>query len=129
MRLALAAAAALAALSTAQASDLTCPATLETDEVIAGVQASYSFRYVSFFDGDPAEMTDLAPEDASEQSRIEQQWRLVRSPGRPITMVCRYHGTDRTVQKVVPDDIKECRLQGFVDSAGEVVGSPTLSCS
>jgi hypothetical protein len=129
MRLALAAAAAIASLSAAQASDLSCPASLdEGDDGVAGTSGPRSFRYVSFFDGDPSQMADLAPEDNSSTSQIDQHWRLVRSESRPIVMVCRYHDTQNTIQKEVPDDVRECRLQGFIDSSGEIVGSPTLSC-
>lgn len=118
-----------AVLSTASAGDFSCPASIEEgDDGVSGTAGSRSLRYVSFFDGDPSQMTDLAPEDTSNTSRIEQHWRLVRSAGRPIVMVCRYHGTQNTIQKEVPEDVKECRLQGFVDSDGEIVGSPTLSC-
>jgi hypothetical protein len=43
-------------------------------------------------------------------------------------MVCRYHGTDETVKKEVPADVKQCRLSGLVSEQGEVVGSPSLEC-
>jgi hypothetical protein len=128
MRLALAAAAAIASLSAAQASGLSCPASIEADDGMGEGLGTHAFRYVSFFDGDPADLTDLAPEDNSDKATIEQNWRLFRSPGRPIVMVCRYHDTQSTVQKEVPDDIKQCRLQGTMSGDGEIVGSPVLSC-
>jgi hypothetical protein len=53
---------------------------------------------------------------------------MFRTPGRPIVMICRYHGTDATVRKDVPVSIKECRLEGQMDGKGEVLGSPTLTC-
>jgi hypothetical protein len=83
---------------------------------------------VSFYDGDPSEMADLAPEEGPNPKVIEQRWQLTRTPGRPIVMVCRYHGTDRTIRKEVPPDIKECRLEGLITESGEIVGSPTLAC-
>ena len=127
LRLTIAAAAILAS-HTATASELSCPATLTADETAGGVEASYKFRYVSFYDGDPSEMADLAPAEGPNPKVLEQRWQLTRHAGRPIVMVCRYHGTDRTVQKEVPADIRECRLEGLVDTAGEIVGSPTLKC-
>lgn len=112
MRLILVAAVAFAAaLSTAGASELGCPATLDNDETAGGLPVSYKFRYVSFFDGDPAEMVNLAPEEGPNSKVLEQRWQLTRSPGRPIVMVCRYHETDRTVVKEVPPDAKNASLR------------------
>lgn len=128
MRSVLPFAAAIAAVSSARAEPFGCPATLEVDNPAGGPSQSYKFRYVSFYDGDPSEMADLAPEEGPNPKVVEQRWQLRRTPGRPIVIVCRYHGTERTVRKEVPTDIKECRLEGFVDENGEIVGSPTLTC-
>lgn len=129
MRSMLVAAAAFAAvLSSAGASELTCPATLENDNTPAGLPQSFKFRYVSFFDGDPREMADLAPEEGPNPKVLEQRWQFTRAPGRPIVMVCRYHGTDRTTVTEVPAGIQECRLEGLITDQGEIVGSPTLAC-
>lgn len=129
MRLALAAAAvAIASLSAAHASDLSCPASIEADETAGGLPESFGFRYVSFFDGDPREMADLAPEEGPNPKVLEQRWQFTRAPGRPIVMVCRYHGTDRTIVTEVPADTQECRLEGLVTDEGEIVGSPTMTC-
>ena len=122
------AAAIAATLSTAAASELSCPATLDTDETSGGMPVSYKFRYVSFFDGDPREMADLAPDEGPNPKVLEQRWQFTRSPDRPIVMVCRYHGTDRTIATEVPPDVQECRLEGLITDNGEVVGSPTLTC-
>ncbi len=127
MRLALAAAAAIVSLSAAHASDLSCPASVDGDDG-AGGQTSHAFRHVSFFDGDPREMADLAPEEGPNPKVIEQRWQFSRAPGRPIVMVCRYHGTDRTTAQEVPAHVNECRLEGLITDEGEIVGSPTLSC-
>ncbi|MBP6014833.1 MAG: hypothetical protein KBA31_21605 [Alphaproteobacteria bacterium] len=130
MRLAhaLAAAILLAASTTASASPLNCPAELAADDGAGGTEAVHKFRYVSFFDGDPSEMADLAPEEGPNPKLLEQRWQLTRTAGRPIVMVCRYHGTDRTLRQEVPPDVQECRLNGFIDATGEIIGSPTLEC-
>ncbi len=117
-----------AAASTATAGELSCPATLDGDDTAGGLPQSHKFRYVSFFDGDPREMADLAPEEGPNPKVLEQRWQFTRAPGRPIVMVCRYHGTDQTVTREVPSDVQECRLEGLVSEDGEVVGSPTLTC-
>jgi hypothetical protein len=58
-----AAAAALLSAGTAQAASFTCPATLDSDATSGGQPQTFKFRYVSFFDGDPEELADLAPEE------------------------------------------------------------------
>ena len=111
-----------------------CPATVTVDEKPAGsaagaVSVEHKFRYVSFFDGDPKDQADLAPDDAGPNpTKLRQSWELTRSAGRPITMVCRYHDTDKTFVDVVPLSIKSCTLTGEMDAQGNVIGSPMLEC-
>jgi hypothetical protein len=131
MRLVITLATAAAALMSAgivQAASFTCPATIESDNTAGGMPQTFKFRYVSFFDGDPGELADLAPEELPNPDKLMQRWEFVRSKGRPIVMVCRYHGTQQTVRKDVPANIKECRLEGTIDAKGEIQGSPTLTC-
>jgi len=123
-----AAAAALLSAGTAQAASFTCPATLDSDATSGGQPQTFKFRYVSFFDGDPLELADLAPEELPNPDKLTQRWEFVRTKGRPIVMICRYHGTQQTVRKEVPANIKECRLEGTIDAKGEIQGSPTLTC-
>jgi hypothetical protein len=124
------AAAVVAALSVpgAYAEAFTCPASIESDTTSGGQPQSFKFRYVSFFDGDPEELVNLAPHDGPDPKKLVQHWQFTRTKGRPIIMICRYHGTQQTVRKEVPASIKECRLDGTMDDKGEVVGSPTLTC-
>ena len=117
---------ALPALGHAEA--FTCPATIESDNTSGGMPQSFKFRYVSFFDGDPADLADLAPDEGPDPKKLNQRWEFTRTPGRPIIMICRYHGTNATVRKEVPVSIKECRLEGLIDAKGEIQGSPKLEC-
>jgi hypothetical protein len=119
---------ALFAAGTAQAAPFNCPSEVESDQTSGGTPQSFKFRYVSFFDGDPAELADLAPEEGPSANTLQQRWEFVRSKGRPIVMICRYHGTSQTVRKDVPLGVKECKLEGLIDANGEIVGSPTLTC-
>lgn len=115
-----------------------CPATITVDEPLQGadgelpglkVKVEHKFRYVSFYEGDPRDQADLAPdEDGPNPGKLEQRWELTRAPGQPITMVCRYHGTDRTYTEVVPSRVKSCVLSGEMDENGDVLGSPELEC-
>ena len=120
--------ASLAMTSGLRAEPFTCPAAVETANTAGGLPQSFKFRYVSFFDGDPADLADLAPEEGPDPKKLQQRWELTRSKDRPIVMICRYHGTDKTVRREVPLSIKECRLEGQMDDKGEVLGSPTLTC-
>ena len=123
-----AAAVALLSAGAAEAASFTCPATIESDTTSGGLPQSFKFRYVSFFDGDPLELADLAPEELPNPDKLTHRWEFVRTKGRPIVMICRYHGTQQTVRKDVPANINECRLEGAIDAKGEIQGSPTLTC-
>jgi len=118
----------IAGSSGARAETFACPAQVESDTTSGGLPQSFKFRYVSFFDGDPADLVDLAPDDGPDAKKLEQRWEFTRTPGRPIVMICRYHGTDMTVRRDVPLEIEECRLDGLMNDKGEVQGSPTLTC-
>lgn len=120
--------AALMTTGAAQAASFTCPATLDSDATSGGQPQTFKFRYVSFFDGDPEELADLAPDELPNPDKLTQRWEFTRTKGRPIVMICRYHGTQQTVRKEVPANIKECRLEGTIDAKGEIQGSPTLTC-
>jgi hypothetical protein len=120
-------------LGMASASAGPCPATISVNERPAGSAAAavlveHPFRYVSFYEGNPKDQADLAPDEGPDPKKLEQHWELTRTPGQSITMVCRYHGTDKTVVDVVPPGIKGCTLTGEMDAHGEVIGSPTLEC-
>jgi hypothetical protein len=121
--------AALLAATDASAEAFTCPGEIESDATAGGQPQSFKFRYVSFFDGDPEDLADLAPEEGPDPNKLTQRWQFTRSKGRPIIMICRYHGTQQTVRKEVPLHIKECRLEGLIDDKGEIIGSPTLTCN
>jgi len=112
----------------ALAEDFGCPLELASDQSAGGQPQSFKFRYVSFFDGEPAEDVDLAPEEGPDQTKLEQRWEFTRMKGRPIVMICRYHATKETVRKEVPLGITECRLEGLITAKGEIVGSPALEC-
>jgi hypothetical protein len=127
-RIFLCAASAVAASTVgAEAAPFSCPTEIESDNTAGGLPQSFKFRYVSFFDGDPKDLADLAPEEGPDPKKLQQRWELTRSKDRPIVMICRYHGTDKTVRREVPLSIKECRLEGEMNDKGEVLGSPTLT--
>ncbi len=107
-----------------------CPASIPDDVNTShgSFQVEHKFRYVSFYVGDPKDQADLAPDDGPNPGKLEQHWELTRGPGEKIAMVCRYHGTDKTVTSLLPPSVKSCTLTGEMDAHGDVVGSPTLEC-
>lgn len=108
-----------------------CPATVTDDVSVSGgsAQVEHKFKEVAFYVGDPKDNDGVPSDDDSEKPRqLDQHWELTRVPGKPITMVCRYHGTNKTVVDAVPVSIKSCVLEGEMDAHGEVVGSPKLTC-
>ena len=110
-----------------------CPPTISVDEKPPGsaagaIPVEHKFRYVSFFEGDPKDQADLAPDDGPNPKKLEQRWDLTRMPGQTITMVCRYHGTDKTITQVLPPAISSCTLKGEMDGHGEIIGSPVFEC-
>lgn len=113
----------------ASAQTLSCPHSVESDLTSSGQPQSYDFRYVSFFDGDPSGLANLAPDEGPNPKVLDQRWDLQRTPGHSINMVCRYHGTEKTVVMEVPVEVTQCKLTGLVSEQGEIVGSPSLECN
>jgi hypothetical protein len=114
------------------AESFTCPPSIAVSEAPAAVDGftassetkHYPFRFVSFFDGDPKEMADLAPDEELKADIIVQVWDLEPTEGRAITAVCRYRGTEATLQATLPDTIKSCTL--VTPKTGNA--AVTLSC-
>lgn len=104
-------------LTSAQAM-VSCP--MATDPLV-------QVKYVSFFDGDPAQMIELAPDDASAEGKLDLTWQF--GPRRPegVTMVCNYSNSE-TQRTPLPETVSVCKLTGEIDGGGDVAGSPTLIC-
>lgn len=113
-----------------------CPASIVVEEApkaaagwtVNGAEATRGFRYVSFFDGDPKEMVELAPDDNAKGTKLMQKWELTRNADRAINVICRYHDTEATLSKELPVGVKGCDLTGEINEKGEIQGSPTLMC-
>lgn len=113
-----------------------CPASIVVEEgpkavetwTVNGAEATHAWRYVSFFDGDPKEMVELAPSDDAKGKKLTQKWELTRNADRAINVICRYHDTEATLSKELPVGVKGCTLTGEINDKGEIQGSPTLMC-
>jgi hypothetical protein len=137
MRLHLIAAACLATLAASPAlatEEFTCPKSIEVAETPTAVtgwtgeagKTTHDFRHVSFFDGDPKDMVDLAPDEQVTGKSLKQTWQLETEAG--ITVVCRYHDSAATFTAKLPTGIKSCMLTGEVDGQGQIIGTPLLAC-
>lgn len=84
-------------------------------------------KYVSFFDGDPAQMVELAPDDASADGKLDLTWQFGPRTPEGVTMVCSYSNSE-TQRTPVPEGVTVCKLTGEIDGGGNVAGSPTLVC-
>lgn len=109
--------AALAVAGSAQAM-VSCP--MPPDPLV-------QMRTVSFFDGDPSQMIELAPDDASAEGRLDLTWQFGPRNGDGVTMVCSYSNSE-TQRTQVPDGVTVCKLTGQIDPDGNAAGAPTLIC-
>lgn len=90
----------LALASAANAAPLACPATLK----------GKALEEVTVFDGPPAEMASLRPEDGRETNRrMRQTWDIaeIGKSGRQVHMACRYKGGAKLVLQA-PKSAKVC---------------------
>lgn len=116
------------------AEGFTCPASIEVNETPTAVEGwtadvgktTHDFRHVSFFDGDPKNMVDLAPDEQVSGKNLKQTWELATEAG--ITVVCRYRDSAATFTAKLPAGLKSCTLTGEVDGKGEILGTPLLAC-
>jgi hypothetical protein len=116
------------------ADDFTCPKAIEVAETPTAVsgwtaepgKTTHDLRHVSFFDGDPKDMVDLAPDEKVDGKNLTQTWQLETEAG--ITVVCRYHDSAATFTAKLPAGIKSCTLTGEVDGQGQILGTPLLAC-
>lgn len=71
--------------------------------------ALHAFRFAAFYEGDPKSGAALTPAEELKSDRLVQVWRVNTNPGR-VTVVCRYTGTSRVVQAVLPAGLRRCTV-------------------
>jgi hypothetical protein len=84
-------------------------------------------KYVSFFEGDPAQMVEVAPDDISAEGKLDLTWQFGVRPAEGVTMVCSYSNAEKN-NSPLPEGVSVCKLTGEIDADGNVAGSPTLVC-
>ncbi|MFN0023164.1 MAG: STY0301 family protein [Parvularculaceae bacterium] len=109
--------AALAAIGSAQAM-VSCP--MPPDPLV-------QMKNVSFFDGDPAQMVELAPDDSSAEGKLDLTWQFGPRNEQGVTMVCGYSNSE-TQRSPLPAGVTVCKLTGDIETGGNISGSPVLIC-
>jgi hypothetical protein len=107
----------LFAAAPAPAPKWACPDTIKTAQSMRDVPAGWTpfidtvntrhrLERVDFYDGNPKELADLAPDNAD--SGQPPVWTFTRTPGHSIYQVCSYTQTAVRMVRPIPDDIKSC---------------------
>lgn len=89
----------------AHAAPLRCPASMKTDHKIL------RFEALSVFDGEPSMRVDLMPDTETSTWSLEVEQQEAKKAGRKLYMVCRYRGTEKTVQLPIPYEFDECAVR------------------
>lgn len=117
MKFVLVAGLAVLSISAAQA-EFTCP---------AAIGAGGQLKYVSFFDGDPKDMVELAPDDASVDDIMDLTWTFPEKLSTPVTVVCRYSNSE-TQNVSLTSGVTMCKLRGTIDASATITGVSVLTC-
>ena len=105
----------LSAGSAAAAENFSCPLlTLESGKPIKA-------QTLSVFDGPPAEMADLAPDNADTNSKDAYYW-IFSGQEKSVWVVCHYKKTKQTQQFALPKAFKKCQVAGRINAGN------SLSC-
>lgn len=79
--------------------------------VLAGQPAerlSHRLDNLSLFDGDPAELAQLKPDNGD--SSEAHYWSLDKRNPRPFYLVCHYQDSSITLQQALPSGVSHCRV-------------------
>ena len=122
----------VALASPAAAEEWSCPGSLLTVDQPAApegytpqpAESTHGFRYVSFFDGPPANEIELAPSEDRNEGRTLQVWAFEPGRQQPITAICRYQDTNATISIDLAPAITSCTAVW----ASEEATAPSLAC-
>lgn len=123
-----------ATLCCAQSQPITCPAQVSgaAPQGWTGPNADKAapFERVSVFNRDKdGKNYDLAPDDEKDQgSHITQVWELTDYRDLPLLLRCRYKGTEATLTRELPAELKTCTFTYTAGKHGEVVAKPSVKC-
>ena len=100
----------------ARAADYQCPEKVETKQSIPHPPKGWSasidtsndqiFDSITLFDGPPAEMASLAPDN--EESRGPVTWTFDEKKQRTIYLQCNYRQTAARLTMALPDSVTQC---------------------
>ncbi len=100
------------------AADYRCPDTVETTQTLKKSPADWEafarpndiqrFERITLYDGVPADMASLVPDDNDKVTL----WTFFDLPDRPLWMACEYSNTTVNLVRKLQGSVKECRLKG-----------------
>jgi hypothetical protein len=102
------------------ADGIQCPAQVQVRQQIATPIAGWSagadktpnqLSGLTFFDGKPEEEASLAPDSQTRQNGKDLLvWNFGADSNRPTFLVCRYAGTNVTLQRELPKGTRSCKV-------------------
>ena len=105
----------LSANSATAAENISCPLlTLASGKPIKA-------QSISVFDGPPAEMAELVPDNADTGAHASYYWTF-SGQETAIWLVCHYKGSQQTQQLALPKPFRKCQLGGRLNAGS------SLSC-
>ncbi len=105
----------VSAASAAAAENFSCPLlTLESGKPIKA-------QTLSVFDGPPAEMAELVPDNADTNPKDPYYW-IFSGREKAVWVVCRYKGSKQTQEFALPKAFKKCQVKGRINAGS------SLSC-
>jgi hypothetical protein len=119
----------------AQAAESPCPMKIETGQELAQIPKGWELfsdpngkhvlSAVSFYEGHPKEMADLAPDNEGAADGTPRVWTFPQGKsgkkGAAIWQVCRYTNTRLTLTRKIEADTKSCRVKTSKDVTPEVL--------
>ncbi|MDB5756176.1 MAG: hypothetical protein JWR56_2604 [Massilia sp.] len=105
----------LATASAPAAENFSCPAL----KLPSGKQLTA--HSISVFDGPPAEMAELVPDNADTNSKDAYYW-IFSGQETAVWVVCNYKGSKQTQQFALPKAFKKCQVTGRLNAGS------SLSC-
>jgi hypothetical protein len=113
----------------------TCPRSIDVQESLpspegftaAATHVAHAFDGVTLFDGPPAELASLVPDDEkSKGSHLTQTWRFPSPREHPLFLVCRYADTSATLTRELPAAVTTCSISLEWSEKGGVLEHPAV---
>lgn len=107
------------AAGTSAAQDIRCPDRISTKQTLAQAVPGWTNQLdatpnllagVTFYDGPPAELASLVPDETHLKGKVLASWQLIPNAGRQYWLACSYAGTRVTVARALPKELRSCTV-------------------